>query len=257
MGRVLVVTDSSACVPADSHPRLRVLPITIVLPQGERTDSPAAAADVYAAIAGRHAVRSVPPSAHDYVKAIEEGDFAGAVVITPAREFTVRHRHAELAARLTDRPVEVIDCRTAAAAQGLLVRAALQVRSGSVGRVAAAVREAMARVALVAVLPSQVAVSRNASLPRRARGRVVVNGPAVFRFHDGTVSHVADLLPDSDPVDALRQAWGASGTAVVFHADEPVMAEALGARVGAPVVPFSPAMALHTGPGWLGIAWLR
>jgi fatty acid-binding protein DegV len=45
----------------------------------------------------------------------------------------------------------------------------------------------------------------------------------------------------------------------VFHAGVPERADALRARLtgSEPVIPFSPAMAIHTGPGVVGVAWLR
>jgi len=266
MARVLIITDSSGCVSAAPHANLRVLPITILVTGGEHTDSPEVADAVYAALDAQRPVRSLPPSTHDYVKAIEDGDFDAAVVITPAREFTVMHRNAELAARLVDRPVQVIDCRTAAAAQGLIVLEALNAarRRRSLAGVAAVVADCSRRAALIAMLPSLTAAKRNARLPAEAPGRVAEGAPGLFRFHNGAVSHIADVLPGADPVEAISQAWYSAGgspsaTSLVFHAAEQTMAQTLADRLGgeAGIVPFSPAMAIHTGPGWLGVAWLQ
>jgi len=126
-GRVLVVTDSSACLPARvaDRPHVRVLPISILLDDCELADGPETAPRVYAALAAGERVRSSPPTAAEYVKAMEEGDFDAAVVITPAVEFTVMYRNASVARRLATRPVEVVDCRTAAAAQSLVVLAVI------------------------------------------------------------------------------------------------------------------------------------
>ncbi len=88
--------------------------------------------------------------------------------------------------------------------------------------------------------------------------------PGLFRFHNGSVSHIADVLPGADPVEAISQAWYSAGgspsaRSLVFHAAEQAMAETLAGRLGGEpgIVPFSPAMAIHTGPGWLGVAWLQ
>jgi len=122
---VRVITDSSACLPdpAVADPRVSVLPISILLPDGEWPDGPATAPRVYAALAAGQRVRSSPPTAVEYLDAIEQGDFEASVVVTPAVEFTVMYRNATVAARLSSRPVEVVDCRTAAAAQTLVVLA--------------------------------------------------------------------------------------------------------------------------------------
>jgi len=266
MARVLVVTDSSGCVAAAPHASLRVLPITILVSGGEHTDSPEVADAVYEALDDQRPVRSLPPSTHDYVKAIEDGDFDAAVVITPAREFTVMHRNAELAARLVDRPVQVIDCRTAAAAQGLVVLEAVNAarRRRSLAGVASVVNDCARRAALIAMLPSLTAAQRNARLPAEAPGRVADGALGLFRFHNGAVSHIGDVIPGADPVEAICQAWYSAGgspaaKSLVFHATEQTMAQTLAARLGGEpgIVPFSPAMAIHTGPGWLGVAWLQ
>jgi hypothetical protein len=50
-----------------------------------------------------------------------------------------------------------------------------------------------------------------------------------------------------------------SSASCVFHAGVPERARALRARPTGtePVIPFSPAMVIHTGPGVVGVAWLR
>ena len=279
MARVRVITDSSACLPdrAVEDPRVRVLPISILLPDGEWPDSPATAARVYAALASGQPVRSSPPTAVEYLDAVEGGEFDAAVVVTPAVEFTVMYRNATVAGRLSARPVEVVDCRTAAAAQTLVVLAVLDaVDAGASASDAAAVaRSAAAEADLVAALPTMSAVEHNASLPRSSAGRVDAGMPSLFRFHDGAVTHFGDVRPGVDAVDAIRQAWAEHGgsdghrvggslnagrgtSALVFHAAEEELARRLAQTLpGHPgVVPFSPAMAIHTGPGWLGLAWL-
>jgi DegV family protein with EDD domain len=267
MSRVLVVTDSSACLPARAlaRPNVRVLPISILLADGEWPDSPDTASRVYAALAAGETVRSSPPTAVEFLKAIEDGDFDSAVVVTPAVEFTVMYRNASVAARLASRAVEVVDCRTAAAAQSLVVLAVLDAvgRGATAQEAAAAARRAAERADLVAALPTMNAVEHNAALPPSAVGRVGAGLPALFRFHGGAVTHIGDVLQGVDPVEALRSAWSdAGGTAhtptLVFHAAEEGLARRLGASLPcrARVVPFSPAMAVHTGPGWLGVAWL-
>ncbi len=279
MARVQVITDSSACLPesALADPGVRVLPITILLPDGEWPDSPATAPRVYAALAAGQAIQSSPPTAVEYLEAIEEGDYEAAVVVTPAVEFTVMYRNATVAGRLSARPVEVVDCRTAAAAQSLVVLAVLDaVHAGASASAAADVARAVAADAdLVAALPTMSAVEHNASLPPSSAGRVDAGIPSLFRFHNGAVTHVGDVRSGVDPLVAVRQAWeergggdgrlvggsvgpGPGTSTLVFHAEEEELARRLAATLpGHPrIVPFSPAMALHTGPGWLGLAWL-
>jgi hypothetical protein len=120
-------------------------------------------------------------------------------------------------------------------------------------------RGVAAQADLLAALPTMRAVEQNASLPDATPGRVGAVMPSLFRFHAGTVTHVGDVRPGVEPVDALAQACaGCTGPALVFHAAEDRLARRLASQLpGRPrVVPFSPAMAIHTGPGWIGVAWL-
>ena len=68
----------------------------------------------------------------------------------------------------------------------------------------------------------------------------------------------------ADPLAVVHDAWARTGgpdssASCVFHAGVPERARALRARLTGrePVIPFSPAMAIHTGPGVVGVAWLR
>jgi hypothetical protein len=88
------------------------------------------------------------------------------------------------------------------------------------------------------------------------------DGFGAFRFRDGTVMPLP--RDGDDPLDLLRGVWtrnvGTDASAsCVFHAGAPDRAESLRSRLTGrePVIPFSPAMAIHTGPGVVGIAWLR
>jgi DegV family protein with EDD domain len=267
MVRVLLTTDSSACLPLRVFDRqhVRVLPISIHLPTGDWPDGPETAHRTYAAIAAGETVHSRPPSAFDYLKAVEDGDFEAALVITPAAEFTAMHHNASVAAKLSSRPVEIIDSRTAAAGQSLIVLAVLAAieRGASLTEAVQVARQAVQRARLVAVLPTMTALEENARLPASAIGRTRSGVPSLFRFQDGTVTHIGDVRPTVNPVEALSQVRNHSGGSeaaptLVFHAAQEHLARTLAHRIpGKPrVVPFSPAMAIHTGPGWLGIAWL-
>lgn len=266
----VIVTDSSACVPGTwhRHPALRVLPLVVLLPQG-RLDDGEAAGPALAALADGEPVRTAAPSPVDYLRAVDDAP-GGAVVVTPAARVAVMHRNAALAARLAAGGVQVVDTATAGPAHGLCVLAGLRaVEAGADSdAVARAVRRAADGVQLVAVVPD---LARVATAVRRdpasswAAGRTRA---ATFRFLDG----VPVPLPAAggDPLDAVVAAWEShggpgAGDTVVFHTQDPTGAAALRARIdqgdGAggttvDVVPISPAMAVHTGPGCLGVAWL-
>jgi len=280
---VVLVTDSSACLPPaffySSH--VRVVPIRIILPNGYLKETPEAIDEIYRALAAREPVTSSPPTLPDYLGSIEEGVFDEALVLTPAREFTGMHHVASMAAILSDRPVEVVDTRSIAAAQYLVAAAALGAVAGGAGAAEAAevARRAAARTAFVAALPER------GSMPRAARiafgepagqiafgepaGQIAFGEPAghrrglpLVRLRDGVVTPLSDAAPGSDGLDSLKAAWLGSGGSnseetVVFHGASEPRALQLSALLGglAEIVPLSPSLALQMGVGCIGVAW--
>ncbi len=281
MAPVVIVTDSSACLPdsAVRHPSLSVLPIAIVLPDREVLDSPGAAPAVHRALAGDQPIKSYPPSPIKYLQALPDHRGQAALVLTPAAEFTVMFHNASVAASLADCDVEVIDTRTAAAAQGLVVLEVLRAldQGATLTKLAVVARMAARRAELVATLPSLVSLQHSGRVPAPALELASDGGfQPVFRFRQGAV---LPALPaggvEPDPAAALRavtaawQSLGGPGAAesVVFHAGAEIQARRLqdllssaagSARRPVPttIVPFSPAMAVHTGAGCVGVCWL-
>jgi len=267
MDTVALVTDSSACLEEErTSVPMEVVPIVIHLPDGDvRGDGPDAAGRVYEALRHHESVKSSAPTAVEYVKAIEDTDADAVVVITPATEFTTMYRNATLAADLSDRPVAVVDSRTAAAAHGLVVeRLARAAESGgSVDDVVQAAEDASARAALVAVLESLEDIRRSGRGPVAALGLARYLGVRpVFRLRLGTVERLGVPRSPQTALDRVAREARARGVEeasrrVVFHAADPRRASDLQRRLGIPkATEFSPSMGIHTGPGVVGIAWL-
>ena len=267
MAQTLVVTDSSAGLPPAARRRrgLRIVPIRLQLVDGEGFDGQLDPRRVWRALRHGEEVKTRAPSVLEYLLAMEEPGYDDAVVITAAATFTGMHEHAVQAAGMTARPVVVVDSRTAAAAQGLIVGVALDAaaagaRSADVAALAAA---AATRARLMATVPGLGALERSGRLPADLLDTARRSGPSpMFQLADG------DLVPlepaRGDPIDAIAEAWAASGAtpedpATVFHADAADAARHLAGLLGpkTPIVPLTLAMAVHTGPGVVGAAWLR
>jgi DegV family protein with EDD domain len=268
--KVDVVTDSSACLPPALADELgiRIVPIPVHLPSGEVHDGdPGASEEVYAAIESGEAVKSEAPSAADYLAAIESTTSASIVVVTPAVEFTVMHRNAWLAAQMAERRVVVIDCRTAAAAHGLVViHAARAAASGSSFEEVKSVIEAgSSRAELCAKLDALESIEQSGRVPsttlegaRRMRVR------PVFRLHLGTVEPLGLQQSNGAALRRISREFESRGgkgseAVAVFHAARPDEAGELSAAVsGDPMIlEFSPSMGIHTGSGVVGVAWLK
>jgi DegV family protein with EDD domain len=268
MTAVAVITDSSACLQPREPSAFRVVPVVIHLPDGDvMGDSPAAVDRVYEALRHREPVKSSAPSAVEYLAAIEDATAADdVVVITPAEEFTTMYRNACVAAEIASERVAVVDSRTAAAAHGLVVQeAAAAASSGaSLEGVQAAAEDAARRAELVATLEGLEYIRESGRVPAAALGLARQLGVRpVFRLRDGAVERLG--LPRSPQSAISRVAHEAqvlgvreAEHSVLFHAADPDRAEALGSMLGVDdSTEFSPSMGIHTGPGVVGVAWLR
>jgi len=247
---------------------VRVVPIGILFSDGtEEQDDTVAPERVGRAMMAQQAVKSLPPSVLDYLNAVEgwSEPIDHVVILTPAAEFTVMHRMATQAAALARVPVTVIDTRTAAAAQGLVVEAAAERAAAGAGgeEVADAARQAAGAVRLVAALASLETLRGGGLLPPPS---LAGTGPAgsrrLFSFAEGRVEPVGEA-DEAEVVAALEARWTEGGgdpavPASIFHAGDEVTAASLRSRLGvkAPLSRFSAAMTLHTGPGVVGVSWV-
>jgi fatty acid-binding protein DegV len=274
-----VVTDSTGVATSlDGEARgvpvapagVRVVPVTVLLPDREVTDGAASAELVHRALRRQEPVKTRAPSVVDYVEAVEAGDGDAAVVITPAAQFTAMWRNACNAVYLTDRPVAVVDSQTAATGQSLVVAAAHRCAAGggSLADVVAAAEHASRRVRMIATLGSVGRIVETGILSPYALGRAG-SGPSsdghqlpLFRLAGGAVDVVRLAPHGADPVAELAELWrrerGADGERTrVFTAGDGGGASRLAGLVGAgPVERPSPAMTVYTGADVLGLAWL-
>jgi DegV family protein with EDD domain len=258
---VVVVTDSTACMRGRrSSAGLRVVPVSLLFTDREASDHDVRPASVYARLARGETVKSQAPPPAAYLEAIESDDHDSALVLTPAHEFTVMAGNARVAAEVASRPTAVVDTRTAAAGQGLVVRAALAAaRAGEdLDEVAAVARDASARVELVAAILDSSQLEHSGHVHRPADRRKAA--PAMIaRFQAG---QVVPLAAAGDPLQALAAAWrrggGRADTTLVFHSAQRTLADRLRRLVAAtePILPCSAAMGAHVGPGLVGVAWL-
>jgi DegV family protein with EDD domain len=267
---ITLITDSSACIPSDSVRRLGVsiVPIQVTIENAEFRDGvdlePRA---LYEALDRGRAVKSAAPTPLEYLDAIERAPDGAVIVLTPASEFTHMHRNASLAADMSERSATVVDSRSATAGHGLVALAAAEVAAagGAVDDVVAAAEDAGRRAELVACLESLEHLRQSGRVPAIALGLANhLQVRPVFRMRGGTAERAG--LPRSERAALTRIAkeWrdgsgpGAAPPAV-FHAGRPERAAELVELLGgaAFVTEFSAAMAIHTGPGVVGAAWLR
>lgn len=270
MGNVVVVTDSSTCLPEALAEQfgINVLPISVHLPEeglapdpGDEAEwSPSEAAELEE-LSGANR-----PFVTEYLAAVEDIAYDSAVVVTPAIEFATMFRNASLATELATRPAVAIDARTAAAGQALVVLAGASVASGGgdLAAVVAAVEDATRRVELVASLETLDSLRRSGPLPESVLGPGGLAGSrSIFRMCDGNVEPLGEADDPEASLETICRAFRASTTAgversTVFHAGAPELAARLAEMLGGVdfVCGFSVAMQIHTGRGVVGAAWL-
>lgn len=229
------------------------------------SDGPEAVARVYRAFAEDEPTKSAPPSMRDYLDCIECSDCDAVVVLTPAVEVTVMYRNARLASAMARRQVEVVDTRTAAAGQGLIVSAAAEAhaRGASAVDIAETARDAAERTRMVAMLPDLASIQRSGHVPAASLERYADQASQLlFRVDQGFISPLGRPDPQWDSPSALQAAWLASGgteaeRTLFFHANAADEVSHLRSFIGSeePIVEFSPAMTVHTGIGCVGVAW--
>ena len=282
MRRVAVVTDSSACLPAElvSQLGICVVPLRFLISNRAYLDGvDIKATDVYRMLP---LVRELPstsaPTPSDYYAAVQRASATheSVVVITITSRFSGMFQSATIAAATAREAIEglqvaVIDSGTAAGAEGLVVLNAARVAAagGTWEEVCVAARQVMDRVVLIATLNTLCYLARSGRVPMAvhwANSLVRVNpifrilplsGDArTVRVARGRASAVRQML------ELAKQHVGErSMQCVVFHSDSLDEAESLRDRVSAMfrcaelyVSDFTPAMGIHSGPGVLGLA---
>jgi DegV family protein with EDD domain len=267
---IALVADSSACLPPGlaSALGIRILPITVHLPDADYLDGvDRLSRGVYRALERDEPVKSSPPSVVEYFSAIEEAGSRPVIVVTPAAEFTTMHRNARLAAEMAGTHVTVVDSRTAAAGQGLVVLAGAGAAEAgaSPAEVVRTMEHASTRVDLVASLENLGPIRRSGRVPSAAldvAGRLGVC--PVFRMRFGSVEPLASPTDTGAALSRIQREWVAGGgpdadSSAIFHADCHHLAKDLERRLGCVdhMVELSAAMSIHTGPSVVGAAWLE
>lgn len=265
-----LVTDSSACLPPTTRRRfdVRVVPIQVHIGSEEFRDGvDLDAVTLYRALEEGVPVKSSAPTPLDYLDAIEETGADRVVVVTPATEFTWMYRNALLASELASRPVSVVDSRSATAGHGLVMLAAAEAweAGGTFDDVVSAAEDAASRIELVGCLETLDFLRASGRVPALALGVASQLGVRpVFRFREGVAERVGLPRSEEGALARVVKEWRSGGgeeavRSAVFHAARPELAEDLSRRLGGAsfTTEFSAAMGIHTGPGVVGVAWLR
>lgn len=290
---VAVVTDSAAAIPAGLARRLGITVVAMRLSIGddEYEEGEVPLDEVVARFGeGVHTAGPSPGAFVEVLRAVDTGD--GVVVLTVSERMSSIYKSARLAADLRA-GAAVIDTRTAAGGQALVVLAAAQAASEGLDLDAVVTRatDVRNRVRLVAAVETLDYLVRGGRIPEVAAraGRHLGVRPLFELTAEGikvlrpALSHERALeallghwrrsrpSPGDRPAGARPAGGGRPAPAnphggdlhlAVSHALDPGAAEYLVGAIRAEVEPatclvasFGPVMVAHTGPGVIGLAW--
>jgi len=279
---VAVVTDTTACIPQEMVKEygIELVPIEVIFDDRVYRDGiDITPAEFYAKLRQTEKLPttsgSLPgPYLEAYRRASQRAD--GIVCITESSKFSGMFNSARLAVEMVKEElpgvaVEVLECSSAAAGQGLVALAAARAAASgkNLAGVVEVVKELMHRVHLFAALDTLHYLVKGGRVPQAA---ALVNSilgiKPVFSVNGGEAHTVA--LPRSTK-SAMKRVLklmmkkigkGQPVHAAVMHADALEQARVLRDQISSRfncvelfITEFTPVMGVHTGPGVIGAAF--
>ena len=282
MKKVAIVTDTTACIPQEQVARYEINVVPVELIFGDRTYRDGidiTPSEFYALIRQANKLPTTSASSPEpYLEAYRQASQRAESIlcITEPAKFSAMFDSAQVAREmartlLQNVSIEVLDCTTAAAGQGLVTLAAARAAAANsnLEEVMAITRSTMSRVRLFATLDTLQYLVKSGRVPQAA---ALVNSllkiKPVFTLNHGDAHTVA--IPRTIPSAIKRMlkimeqqvVKGQPLHVAVMHADAPDKAVTIRNRIASQfdcaelfITEFTPVMGAHTGPGLLGIAF--
>jgi len=280
--KVAIVTDTTACIPKEQVKKyhIEVVPIEFIFGEKSYRDGiDMSPTEFYVRL--RQAKKlpttsttSPGPNMEAYLRASQKA--SKILHITPPFKLSGIFNSAHLAVKMAKEvlpnvAIEVLDCGTAAAAQGLVVLAAARAAASgkSLAEVVEVAKSVMGRVNLFATLDTLKYLVKGGRVPKAAAlaGSLLRIKP-IFTISAGDAHPVTNARTNNGATKRLLEimeqkiADGQPLHVAVMHADAPDRAEELvdeiSSRFGCAelfITEFTPVMGVHTGPGLVGIAF--
>ncbi len=268
---VAVVTDSAAALPPELAARdnVTVVPMWLTV----RGEAELEGTRGLEELVVEEQVTTSAPTPGEFEHAVKEAlsGSDGVVVLTIAGSMSATYQAAVVAGDAVGGPVRVVDTATAGGAEALVVLAAAHAAAlgASLDEVADAARHVIARVRLIATVPTLDHLVRSGRVPGLAGwagNRLGIN--PLFEFRGGKVRRLRPALSREAALDRIvglvhrSRVPGARLHVAALHALALDVAEELLARVATAEAPtesfigeFGPVMVVHVGPGLAGLAW--
>jgi DegV family protein with EDD domain len=281
MNKVGIVTDTTACVPAEyvKQYEIEVVPVQLIIDDRSFRDGiDITPAEFYALLRRAKKMPTTSSSSPEpYLNAFLNASrrVQGILCLTEPEKFSAMYASARAAvdrARdiLKGIPIEVLECATAAAGQGLVALAAARaaVQGKSLAEVRRLAADIMARTKLFAALDTLQYLARSGRVPQAAAlVNSILSIKPVFTLNDEarTVALPRTMQSAMDRMLKIMEKTVTKGQmlhVVVMHADSPERAAAFKERIASRfncrdiyLTEFTPVMGVHTGPGLIGVAF--
>ena len=282
MKKVAIVTDTTACIPQEQVARydIEVVPVQLIFEDKAYRDGiDISPTEFYALLRQANKPPTTSASSPDpYLEAYHKASQKAKSILclTEPSGFSAMFNSALVARQmakstLPNVTIEVLDCTTAAAGQGLVALAAAKAAASgkNLNEVMETAKNIMERVSLFATLDTLHYLVKSGRVPQAA---ALVNSllkiKPIFTLNHAEARTVA--LPRTIPSAMKRMlkmmekkvVKGQPLLVAVMHADAPDKAVVLRNRIASQfdcaelfITEFTPVMGGHTGPGLLGVAF--
>jgi DegV family protein with EDD domain len=271
---VAVVTDSAANLPAALAGELRIEVVPMYLMLGDvvyRDGVDLAPADLYSRLSADGVVATTStPSPADFLEAFKRTGSREIVCVTVASSMSSAHHEAGLAAQRFEGSIEVVDSMNATMAQGFVALEAARcaVSGGSLAEAAGRARDLAARTQVIATIATFEFLRRSGRVKKlQAYAATMLDIKPVFGFSGGEAAAIGRPRTRRRALarvleETLRSIGERPGHVAAVHAAAEGEAGELLAQIEGRadvvermVVPVTPVIGVHTGPGLVGTAF--
>jgi len=282
VNKVAIVTDTTACIPKEQVEKydIEVVPVDFIFRDKVYRDGiDMTPTEFYTRL---RQVKKLPttsgslpdPFLEAYRKASRKA--ASILCITLPAKLSGMFNSANIAAEmakeaLPDVEIKILDCGTAAAAQGLIVLAAARAatQGKNLTEVIETARRVMQRVNLFATLDTLYYLVKGGRVPKAAAlATSLLKIKPIFTINSGDAHPVTNARTIQGAIKRILKIMGQKVVegqplhVAVMHADAPDKAVALRNRISSQfdcdelfITEFTPVMGVHTGPGLIGVAF--
>lgn len=282
MKKVAIVTDTTACVPEEQVREygIEIVPVQLII--GDKTYRDGidiSPAEFYGRLRQSKQMPTTSSSSPEpYLEAFEKASYRAKSILclTEPRKFSAMFESAQVAMEMAKRSIrdtfiDVVECSTAAAGQGLVALAAARAAAldKSLSEVKKTACSIMSRTNVFASLDTLHYLTRSGRVPQAAAlVNSILNIKPIFTLNHSDAHTVAIPRTTKGAVNRILKLMDTHINKelplhlAVMHADAPQHAATLKKRILSQfncreifVTEFTPVMGVHTGPGLFGVAY--